>query len=173
MNFKFQKGEKISFYLGDNNDKLAYGIVDDMWSLQKENNYVIKDICDIYHERYEYEIEKIEDIDLVSKKSNCIISLETLLNEFAKLNQNYSLNIKIKQAKDCSGDFVPYIFVRYVDNEEKTVYIDDNGKFFVPDENYVQKNGEYECCLFYYDTNFKDAIFELYTNIYLRLKKQL
>ena len=107
------------------------------------------------------------------KKSKCNLPLEKLLDLFTKIDKRYTLYIELSQEKENSHSsvYVPYIFVCYgakIKDETFPCVIKD-GKLNISKDNKYHEN-EYECALYYYDTDYKDALFELYMNIIKRLK---
>lgn len=154
-----------------------YGHIIDSWETKDENgvikyNYIVKDMIDVEHERYEDEIELVDDINDSINKAKCNAPLETIIEWFNKIDNRFQLTIEVssKKENDHSDVIVPYVYVRY-GNYNKPCIIKD-GKLFIPEEeNYLPKDDEYECCLWYYDADVKKTVFELYMNIITR--KQL
>lgn len=164
-----------------------YGYIENSWKAYDDDNvlkmnYIITDMMNIEHERWENEIELVDNIEDSIKKAKCNVPLEKLIELFNVINNKYKLTIEVSKSKENahSDIYVPYVFVKYGNivynsNESKfhesTCYIRD-GKLFLPEEeNYVGKENEYECALSYYDTDVKYVVFELYMNIICRLKK--
>ena len=165
-----------------------YGNVTSFWEANnlekggKENNYIIEDIIGIEHERWEYEIEKVNDIEDSIRGAKCNIPLEKLIDKFNEIDKRYQLTIEVSKKKENahSDVIVPFVCVRYGETvynlkENKsfdTACFIKDGKLFLPEEeNYLPKEDEYECCIWYYDTDVKETVFELYMNIITRLKK--
>ena len=163
-----------------------YGYVKRSWKAHKnkkeiENNYIIIDMIGIEHERWEHEIEKVDDIKDSIRKSKCNMPLETIIEKFNDIDKKYKLTIEVSKRKEDthSSIVVPYIFAKYgntVYNSkeckfyENVCYIRD-GKLFLPEqENYIGTDDEYECSISCYDTDVKSVVFELYMNIITRIK---
>jgi len=152
-------------------DLKIYGNIINSWDTNEGMNYIIKDLNGIEHERYEQEFELVDNIEDSIKKAKCNLSLEKLLELFTEIDKRYTLYCEFSQKKEnCHSDiYVPYVFVRY-GNPCFTCYINNGELKLSTNENQIFTHEEYECCLFYYDTDFKDAIFELYMNIVTRLE---
>lgn len=161
-------------------DLKIYGYVTNDWTVFDEfgkstTNYIIKDLIGIEHERFQNEIELVDDIETSIKKAKCNIPLEKLLELFTLIDKRYTLYVEFSQQKEnCHSDiYVPYIFVCYgkkILNETLPCII-KNGELTIPKSiDFTVNKDQYECAIFYYDTDFKDAIFELYMNIITKLK---
>lgn len=151
-------------------DLKIYGNIINSWDTNEGINYVIKDLNGIEHERYEQEFEFVDNIEDSIKKAKCNLPLERLIELFTEIDKGYTLFVEFSQKKEnCHSDvFVPFIFVKYGLKDGFCVIRD--GKLILKSEDYIPKTNEYECALYYYDTDFKDAIFELYMNIITRIK---
>lgn len=155
-----------------------FGTITNSWTVFNEigksiTNYIIQDLNGIEYERYEHEIEYVDDIEECLKKSKCNLPLEKLLDLFTKIDKRYTLYIELSQEKENSHSsvYVPYIFVCYGEKIKGETFpcVIKDGKLNISKDNKYHKN-EYECALYYYDTDYKDVLFELYMNIIKRLK---
>ena len=157
-------------------DLKIYGNIINAWTVFNEQgisttNYIIKDFIGIEHERFDYEIEEVNNIEDSIKQAKCNMPLEKLLELFNDIDKRYTLYIELSQKKEnCHSDIlVPYLFIRY-GTKDKTCFIKE-GKLIEESMTYLAEDNEYECCVFYYDTDIKDAIFEMYMNIITKLQK--
>lgn len=177
MNNKFKKNDLVFI-----NDLKIYGTIDKFWDVNNDGiekvNYIIKDQLGIFHERFEDEITKVNDIQESIHTAKCNFPLETLIDLFNQIDKRYKLTIEVSRKKenDHSNILVPFVYVRYgltiLDKDNKLSEVAcfiRNGELFNPNNpDYIAKEGEYECCLWGYDYNVKDLLFELYMEIITR-----
>lgn len=163
-------------------DLQIYGYIINHWTVfnelgERTTNYIIKDLCGIEHERFDSEFEFVDDIENSIRKAKCNMPLEKLLEMFTLIDKRYTLHIEFSQKKEnCHSSIcVPYIFICYGQKmiHETIPCIIKDGELTIPDTvDYTVNKNEYECAIFEYDTNFKDAIFNLYMNIITKLNKK-
>lgn len=181
-NEKIKKGDLVFI-----KDPGIYGNVNCFWEAcnsdgETEYNYIIKDILGIEHERWESEIEKVENIEDSIRNAKCNAPLETIINLFNEINRKYKLVIEVsKEKEDAHSDvIVSHVFVRYggmIYDKKSNKFFENpcyikNGEIFLPEEeDYVGKDDEYECAISCLDADVKEIVFELYMNIITRLKK--
>lgn len=164
MEYEYNIGEVVGFYIDDYDGIFVYGKVLDRWILLNgEKNYIIEDFFHIQHERFESELEKITDISSSVDKSYCDVPLETILEKFNSLDKNFTLTIKVEKIENDNVIIVNYGF------GDNAVYINDDGEFFFPNsKNYQVKNNEYKCAGVFLNEDIKQVIYTVYMNIYLR-----
>jgi hypothetical protein len=165
-------------------DLKIYGNIINSWEIInndiKETNYIIKDMVGIEHERVASEIEFVNDIDTSIKEAKCNLPLETLIDLINDIDKECKLVIETSLMKDINAEnsYIPFVKISYNkvvynpvinDIEEKIVLI--KNKSLLVNLNNNVTDYDYECCIWYYNRNVKDVLFELYMNIITRIAK--
>lgn len=158
-----------------------YGKVKNFWKAfdekgKEKNNYIITDLIGVEHERWEEEIELVDDINTSIEKAKCNLPLETIIEKFKEINPNYSIFIEIHNTstKVTYGSLVySYKECRYI--EKPCIIRNENAigdRLVLPDdENYLHGYNEYKCSI-NGNNDVKSTVFELYMNIITRLEKK-
>ena len=99
--------------------------------------------------------------------------LDEMMNEVIELyNKKYTWYIEYKYLTTMDGDKVPYCFVLFgdqVNNVCTPLYIDKQGKD-IGLHMEAQTETDYECAVFFYETNIYDCVKSIYDEIIKRNK---